>query len=395
MRRITITAYGSFGFNEYLGLEAQYILRGTPFVSATFAAGDTKSFDLTEGQWDRIAPTLEQLSLKSVAVTNPTTGLLTGAYRPLLIYSCEPLPSSRARITGVIPGNPSRTNAAISVTINGENLMHGVKATGTMGLSTAALIFQARRQGPEANDITVEVYTPRGAGSVTVTMSPSVDKFAVKIDVVPAAAGPTAAAIAAQITANYLANFFVYTTTSGGGGGNVVPAAVTLTGGEGASIAYTHFLNSTAGEYLTVVARKPGNGGRLINVSIATPAGGGSVTVSGTAIAVVPAAGASDPISVRNQINAAPTAAALVIATGAGTHALGVKTATWLHGGTGEDVLVKVGPTTVAVLTHTDTQITGTLDGTTLAATYAATDEVVLNVFTGFERLQASLQVSA
>jgi hypothetical protein len=388
--RVTVTALAPFALNDYLGLEAQDIGRDQPFVSQSFNAGDVKTFDVSESQWARLRAVLDKLSYKMFGVVDATTGLATGQYRNVLTYSAEPIPGNRARFLQV-KGAVSLASATNTLTLNGENLIRGYAASGSMGIGTAKLSFAAQRKGPEANAITVVVQAASGAGSVTTTQTADLNGVKTTITVVPAAAGPGANAIAAQINADSLANFFVQAT--GGGTGTVTAASVTLSGGEGAGVAYAYYVNSS-GQRLTVQARKPGCSGNLISLKILAASGAGSVAVTGNDIVVTPAAASDTVTAVVAQINADTAAKALVVASGVGAASTGVIAQNWLHGGAGEDAVLKVGSYVAKITTYTDSQVVATVDGTALAG-YAAGDYAVVNLLVGFSIVGAQQLISA
>lgn len=388
--QVTVTALAPFAFADYLGLEAQNIAENEPFIAQSFNAGDVKTFVVSENQWARLRDVLDNLSCKMFGVLNATTGLATGQYRSVLTYSAEPVPGGRARFTRV-SGAISLASAANTLTLDGVNLIRGVLAAGSMGIGTAKLSFAAQRKGPEANGITVDVKKASGAGSVTVAQTAGQNGVKTLITVVPAAAGPGANAIAAQINANALANFFVQAT--GGGTGTVTPASVTLIKGRGAGVAYMYLVNAS-GQRLTVQARKPGVGGNQISLKILAAAGAGSVAVSGNDITVTPAAAGDTINAVITQINGNAAAAALVVASGSGAASPGVLAQTWLHGGAGEDASLRVGSVTAVITTHSDTQVVATVDGTALAG-YAAGNDALVSLLTGFQVVSAQRVVSA
>ncbi len=387
--RVTVTAYSALSLADQLGLEASDILRDMPFIAKYFNPGDVKTFDVSENQWNRLQFLLERLSLKNFPVLD-ANGLKTGKFRSIIAYSAEQVPGNRPRFLRA-RGPLSLGSATNTLTIDGENLIRGYAARGSIGRGTAKLDLVAQRKGPEGNNVTVEVLAASGAGSVTTTHSTATQGTTVRIKVVPAAAGPGSNAIAAQINADTLANFYVE--ASGNGTGTVLAAIVTLSTGEGAGIAYEYFTNEDD-ETLFITARKPGNGGNHISIKINAASGAGSVSVTGSAITVVPAAAGDTIDDVVTQINANAAAAALVEASGTGSASTGVIAQTWLHGGCGEDAVLKVGSVTAVITAYSDTQIVATVDGTVLSG-YAAADQAVINLFVGFSKLSMQYVIAS
>ncbi len=389
MRRVTVTAYGSFSFSDFLGLEAQNVARGVPFISQNFVSGDVKTFDVTESQWNRLLPVLEKLSQRYALVLDPSTGLSTNKYRAVMTYSVETIPGNRARVFGS-NGSISLASATNAVKIYGENLIRGYAAAGSTGSGTAKINFAAARKGPEGNNIVINIKAAYASGTVTTTTSQDMNGFKVVIDVVPASGSSNSNAIASQMNSSAPCAFYVTATGNGTGAVNPV-SGITLSGGEGAATAHLVLTNSFS-ERLIVQARKPGVSGSQISLVLSAASGGGSVSVSGNKITVVPAAASNTVTAVVSQINGNTAAAALVVASGTGTHAPGTLVQTYLHGGSGEDVVVKGGNVTGKITAHTDTEIDVTVDGTAVTNLVNG-DQGLVNIVTGYGNLLVPVPV--
>jgi hypothetical protein len=388
---VTVTANAPFAVMDYLGLEAQDIGRGYPFVSASFNAGDVKSFQLTESQWSRMRAVLDKLAqTQFLPQTSSTSGVNVGTWQSVLTYVAVPVPGSYAGIEQV-KGAISLGSATNAIVLNGQQFIRGNAAVATMGSGTSLLTLTAARKGPEGNNITVTVGPATAGGAVVTTVTPSRQGWFTTIVVTPVTGSLGANAIASQIAANALAA--TYITATGGGTATVPQTTVTLTGGEGGGQAYFDFINSNA-ERLHLKAVLPGTAGNQISFVLSAASGAGSVTVSGTKITVVPAAAGNTVTAVVAQIVGNASAAALVLASGTGTHAPGVQPQTWLHGGSGDTPAILVGSEVVAPSAYSDTAITFNVDGTALSG-YSAGDFIGILLTVGFARFESGQAASA
>lgn len=374
MRKVTVTPNGNAALQDVAPTEGN--VKGVSGSINLTAASGAVSFVCSEKQFDdSVRPQLEALSQKRIPLV--VNGVKKAQTQPLLTWSSERVPGGRPRVH-LATGTVSHVSATNALVFFGENLIPGVAASLVIGSGTSALTLTAVRKGPSGNNLTVAIYPASGAGSVTTTLS---GDGVVAIKVVPAAAGPGANAIAAQINADTTAALFV---SAAGGGTGTVPARSTflsLSGGSGAGTAWADIASAVAGSYLRVEAQRPGNDRNLITLTISAPSGGGSVTVSGTDITVVPAAASNTLTAIAAQLNGNASAKALVAASvvGAGASASVVTAKTYLAGGSGETPVVKVGGVVGAVTKWTDIEIDVTLDGTTLVASEIANAVLLLD----------------
>lgn len=387
MKRITVTAYGDCNIQDVDNLEAY--APGNTF-SIGFKVGDVKSFAVSERAFDtRIRPQLIALSQMRIQAND---GLLPpNRTRPAISYTVEDLPGQRPRLTQVNAASLS-VGAPAPLVLTGVNLIPGLKAVASVGSGTGLLTLTHARKGPLGNRTRV-IVSPGAAGtSVTTSVS---DQGDVTITVVPTVA-QQANLIAAQINGDPLAALFVAATS--GGTGKVNPQMILLTGGDDGGTALRYIptvLPQTS--YLIVEAKKPGNDGNLIAVRVLA-AGVAAVVVSGSLITVTPAIGAIDVVSIAAQINGSVPAAALVVATAVG--ASNISPATfgyqYLYGGAGEPASATIGGAPAALSAHTDIAMTLTATAPDLlAAGVLASEHAVINVLTGYQRLQAQIPTVA
>lgn len=395
IKRLSITARGDLAFQDYRGLQG--------ILSGAVKAGETRSYDLTTEQWNGIRPTFTKLSQKRIELIE--SSLRTGRYQPLLTYVVDQVPGGRPRVHQ-IEGTISAAGATQTLTLRGESLIQGFQSQVIVKKNTAAQItFQATRKGPIGDKVAVKINkvpATTNAGSVTVTRRPHGGAL---IEVTPpdvgtSASGGQAGAIVSQINAVAEAARFV--TAIGAGTGLVGPIdTVSLTGGDGEGIAHLDLFTLVAGSYLRIEAQVPGNGGNGISIKFLTPSGGGTVVADATAktLIVTPAAAAMTLTAVAAQINGSAIGKTMVKATVIGTGSTAFATAAigwqYLYGGSGDDVVVKVGGMPVRVTAYSDTAITVAFEGAggapdmLAAAGIAATEQALVTVLSDYGVIQA------
>ena len=381
MRKLTVTANTPVSLNDWLGTEV-FTLGSAPFVSLNFdTAGESKSCILSETQWDRIRPMLDNLSARGVRMSDDY-GV---RYRPMISYTAERMPGQRPHLTkahnvvsSVAVAGIDLTNATNTLTLTGTNLIPGVAALGEV-VGGGRLRFTAARKGPSGNSITVNIKAPT-ASAISSTVSVAITEYgqAITINIVPNSSAVTAAAIATHVAGSAALAFYITATTLVSGS-IAAPQSVTLSGGEGAGVAH-HVFTNDAGERLVIEAAKPGNQGNLISVTLRSPSGAGSIGYAGDGetIKVVPADAGNTVSDVVTQINASTFAKGKIRASGSGSAAPGVTDGPFLHGGAGEDCVLKVGATTATILSHSDTTIVAVVDGTAISAVSSDTLPITL-----------------
>lgn len=394
MRRVTVTAFGNFPIQTFLGLEAQN--PGT-LNTVNFTTGDVKTFDWTESQWSQMRPVLEKQSQKRIIQLDPVSGFATSRTKPLMTYVVERFPGDRPRLHQVEApvGGLSVGGAAQTTTLRGENLIAGISAFAIFKKGTPSqLTVFAARKGP-GERVSIEILAPSGGGSVAVAIAAD---GGITVTVTPAAAGPGAIAIAAQINGSAPAALWVSAAGAGAGTVGVIPRT-TLTNGAGAGIAYSNFPTAVATAFLEIEAQKPGNQGNTISLVFAAPAGAGSVVVVGNKITVTPAAAGPDLTAIAAQINADAVASLLVLATarGAGATVLTTPVAeTFLVAGAGETPTIKIGGAVATILTHDDTSIAASVTGAALtAAGVAIGDIAIVTLLTDYQMLTGQMTAVA
>lgn len=388
MRRVTVTANSKCSLQDLRGLDGPN--------SRFFEDGDTKVFDVTETQWPSIRSQLVRLSQDRVAVFD--SGVRSTRTKPLLTYTVEQVPGGRQRVyhlTGIIGIGAGDADPAV-ITVTGENLIPGLLAQLVLKKGTTSqLALTAARKGPVGNRVFVQFAAATGAGSVAVTPD---ELGGALIAVVPAAAGPGAIAIAAQM--NGVPECARYVSAVGGGTGTLGPVDTSrLSGGDGAGVAYLDLRTATAGSYLRLTAKKPGNQGNLITIEVTAPdAGGPSVSVTGRAIKVIPhtTVGDDDLTTIAGLINGYAAAAALVTAAAIGTGTVILPTPvkpTYLYGGAAEEPTAYVGGASAKVTSFTDTAIGLTAVKADLAGLLATGDFAKVVLLSDYGLLDAGGQV--
>lgn len=362
-KRLSISARGELVFQDYHGLQG--------ILSGSLAAGQSRSWEMTNEQWNEIRQTIVKLSQRRVELIE--SGVRTGRFQPLMTYSVDTLPGGRPRVYQ-IEGGVQIDGATQSLVVRGENLIQGVAAQLTSKKNTSAqIVFTATRKGPVGNRVAVKINpvpSTTNAGSVRVTRRPNGGAL---IEVTPpdagtSATGGQAGAIVTQLIANAEAARFVTASGSGSGlVGNLPESA--LVGGDGTGMAFFDVMSAVAGSYLRLEARAPGNGGNGISVKFMTPGSAGIVVdAAAKTIIVTPASAGSGPQigAIATQINAHDEARKLIKATGIGTTStvLGAPIGwNYLHGGAGDDVVAKVGGAVVRITDYTDTAVTLGFEG--------------------------------
>lgn len=392
MRKLTVTANTPLSLNDWLGTEV-FTLGGAPYVSLNFdTAGESKSCILSETQWDRVRPMLDGLSARGVRVSDEY-GV---RYRPMISYVAERMPGQRPHLTkahnvvsAVAVAGIDLASAANTLTLTGTNLIPGVAALGEV-VGGGRLRFTAARKGPSGNSITVNIKTPT-ASAISSTVAVTVTEYgqAITINIVPNSSAVTAAAIATHVAASSAVSFYISATTLVSGS-IAAPQSVVLSGGEGAGVAH-HVFTTPDDEVITIEASKPGNQGNLIPVVFRAASGAGSIVYAGDGetIKITPAAAGDTVTAIVAQINASTFAQGKIRASGSGSNPVGATDAIFLHGGGGEDCVLKVGATTATILSHSDTTISAVVDGTAISA--ASTDTLPITLLTDYGVVSVSL----
>jgi hypothetical protein len=385
MKRITITAFASCNLQDVEDLEANALPHAH---TVSLKAGDVKTFNVSERSYDtRIRPQLISLSQMRIQAND---GLLPASRtRPSITYTVEDVPGQRARITQVNAASLS-VGAPAPLVLTGINLIPGLKGSASVGTGVGLLTATAVRKGP--SNIRVVINPGAAATSVVTTVS---DTGAVVITVTPTVA-QSAVLIAAQINGDVLASRFVL--ASSGGAGTVTATTMILTGGDDAGVAIRYFpsvLPLTS--FLLFEAHRPGNDGNTIAIRVLAP-GAAAVAVVGNLITVTPAAGFIDMVSIAAQLNGSAPAAALGVATAVGAANLSpsVFGYVYLYGGAGESATASIGGAAAAITVNTDTSVTLTVGAAALlAAGVLASEHAVINILTGYQRLQAQIPTVA
>lgn len=370
MYKITFTALGDIAEKDWYGLHG--------LGAFALSAGQTAARTISNEHWGQLQPVIEKLSQKRVQLT--ANGARTGKTGPLFTYGVERVPGGRPRVHQIAAALSVLASAPASqpVVLSGENLIPGVAAQHIVNRGLGSqLTLTAARKGHAGNRVVVNVRAASGAGAVTVTPD---NLGGATIDVVPAVAGPGANAVAAQMAAN--AECSRYVSAAGGGTDAVgVRTGLALEGGAGAGVAFLDVRTAVDGSYLRVESIAPGNRSNGINVSVAAPSGGGSVTVTqtdiGIDIEVVPALGAATLDDLAAQLNASDAAAVVsATAVGVGATAVPVTAQSYLYGGSGESPTITVGGAEAVVTGYSDTAITLSVSRADLVASGLQAGEV-------------------
>ncbi len=386
-RLVTIVANGDVAIQDTSGLEAYN--QSAQFLGAGVKGGSSVTFKVGEGQWDRIRPQLVELSQRRIPQPSAP-----GKTWPLMTYQVDFLPGSRPSIDQV-EGTLSVGGGAQTVTLRGTNFVGGTKAEYTiLAGTTRSLRFVAVMKGPAGENVTINLAKASGAGSVTTIIGKD---GAVVINVIPAAGGPGANAIAAQIAASTPAATFVVAT---GGGTGVVGVfnGIKMTGGDGNGHARIMVPSVPKTGWLHLVATKTGNDQNLITLTINAGAVGNTVVVTGTNIVVNRTSATPQITAVRDAIIAdsgVGGAASLVIATLVGTDGtLAGTTKTYANGGSGETPAITIGGGACTIVSVADTAIVLSVTGAQLTTAGVANGEQAVIVMRGNYGL-VSAQLSA
>lgn len=398
MLRVTVIPFGNFSLGDYVGNEPYQLDR--QFVSMSFT-GDGVPVDLycTEQQYQSgFRKALENASKLRVKIAG------TSKSKPLMVYSAVESPEEVPRIHQVEGGAISLGGAAQTITLRGQNLIAGRKASASVGSGTGRLTFTAARRGVFGEQITVNVLK---AGSASVTIVRSEDDSGrplVTIDVVPAsgAGGTNADTIAAQI----IGAVTKYVTASAGGSGAVKAASgikLTLDGlHAGAGISFIDVPSVLARTVLRIESIRPGAMGNGWSIRIAAASGGGSVTVntSERTVVLVPATGGgnTDASVLATQLNANATFAKWLVASVIGTNGddIPVTPISYFYGGSDNEPTAHIGGVAADVITYEDSLVQVRLTGSALSGGGALAGEIaMLNLILGDRCLTAPVDVTA
>lgn len=398
MLRVTVTPYGNFSIGDYVGNEPYQLDR--QFVSMTFTAGDApSSFYVTQQQYDSgVRKALEKIAGLRVRITGSRKS------KPMMVYSVIESPEEVPRIHQVEGGALSVGGAAQTITLRGQNLIAGRKATAVHGSGTNQLTFTAARKGPSGERITVNILRAGSAGIDVVRSEDDAGQALVTINVTPSSGGGgmQANTIAAQFT-GVVTN---YVTAVGGGSGLVKPASgiqLTLDGLHGgAGVAFVDIPSVLARTVLRVESRRPGSLGNGWSITISAPSGGGSVTVNTTlrTVALVPATGGgnTDASVLATQLNANSTFAKWLFASVIGTNGddIPVTPQSFLYGGADNEPTAQIGGVDADVVAYSDTTVQVQITGASLGGGGAAAGEIaMINLVLGDRCLTAPVDVTA
>lgn len=421
MFELSVTSASPMAFGEESGLDA--LDYETEFQGVEQGA-TTRTYIITKAAWERVRLRLRDLSRRRVPNLDGNGAPISRSFKPLLAYTLTPIPGNHPRITVLTNTTPLTLGADGVLVATGLNLLGGVRAkfdvmaqstatiNGTTGVRkfsnpVRALRITAVPFGPRGLDIGFRIKAASGAGSVTTEL---VGESMVNITVVPAAGANTATDIAAQITADPGASYYI-TATALSGSTKIGPTYVdpatsnpspqvtrkefqSLAGGDGGGLAEL-FVPVTEGSPLNglkLVAQKSGNPSNGISLVLRMSQGANAVTVSGKKITVDRTGATETVANIRTAINANAAAAALVLASVRGSGSLGAMTERFLYGGAGEEPLAYVGGAAAVVTEHSDTSLKLTVAYAALAAALAnanVSHEIGVQVIVGDRAMQA------
>jgi len=398
MLRVTVTPYGSFSVGDYVGNEAYQL--DHQFVSMTFAAGDPATdFYCTQQQYDSgIRKALEKLSGLRVRLPGSRQS------KPLMVYSVIESPEEVSRIHQIEGGALSLGAGAQTITLRGQNLIAGRRATASIGSGTGTLTFTAARKGPFGERVVVNILKAGSAAVAIVRTFDDAGQPLVTVNVTPSSApgGTQANTIAAQFTGAVTK----YVTAVAGGTGLVRPTngiRLTLNGLHGgAGVAFVDIASVLARTVLRVESFRPGSKGNGWSIRINAASGGGSVTVDTAArtVVLVPATGGgnTDASVLRDQLNANATFAKWLVASVIGTDGddIPVTSQSFLYGGSDNEPTAQIAGADADVVAYDDGTVQVRITGATLGGAGAAAGEVaVVNLILGDRCLTAAVDVTA
>lgn len=422
MIELTVTAFANISFQDDLGLEAAAL--NAMFRGDGLNAAETRVYTLTNSSWDRVRPRIKDMEQRRVPALDAAGAVIPGSTMPAIVWGIVPTPSRNPRIHQIEETAVISTSVDGQLTVRGVGLLNGTNAvfevlsqlgdvnpgmTGVRRFNPAQKVLRltAVDVGPLGNRIGIRILPPSGAGSVTVAMQAD---GVVLITVTPAAAGPTATAVAAQINGSAAASFvtalalvgaaLVPPTQLGLVGVPTAPQVVTPThknmyNGDGGGIARLDLLVSGTDptNRLRVVARKGGNGGNRIALILRMNQGGNSVSVTGTVITVNRTGATETLANLASAINGNATAAGLVAATAIGVGSLGAVAQKFLYGGAGPDFSATVGGAPATITSHDDTAIVMSVTAAALVtAGVSDMEHAMLQILAGTTQLQGEVR---
>lgn len=422
MIELTITTFANIALSDELGLEAQ--APEMSFRGDGINAGETRTYYLTTSTWDRVRPRIKNLETKRVPALDATGAPIPGATMSAITWAVAPLPARNPRIHQIEETSVVSTVTDGQLTVRGAGLLCGTNAvfemlaqsgdvlpgmTGARRFNSAQKVLRltAVDVGPLGNLIAVRILPASGGGAVAVEM---LTDGVVKITVTPAAAGPTATAVASQINGSAAAAFV--TATALIGAARVPPTQLGLVGvpqapqvvspthknmwnGDGGGIARLDVLVSGTDptNRLRILANKSGNLGNRIALILRMSQGANAVSVSGNVI-TVDRTGSTETLSnLASAINGNATAAGLVTASAVGSGSLGAMTQRFLYGGAGPDFSATVGGAPATIVSHNDSTIVMNVTAAALStAGVTEMEHAMLQIVAGTTVLQGEVQ---
>lgn len=399
MLRVTVTPFGSFSVGDYVGNEAYQL--DHQFVSKTYTADEGASdFYCTQQQYDSgIRKALEKLSTLRVKIAGSRKS------KPLMVYSVVESPEEVPRIHQVEGGALSVGGGAQTLTLRGQNLIAGRKASASVGSGTGLLTITAARKGPSGERVTVNILRAGSVGVAIVRGEDEAGQPTVTLNVTPSSGGGGTAATA--IAAQFTGAVAKYATAVGAGSGVVKPTngiKLTLLEGlsGGAGVAFVDLPTVLARTVLRVESLRPGSRGNGWSIAISAASGGGSVTVSTSlrTVVLVPATGAgnTDASVLRDQLNANATFVKWLVASVIGTDGddVPVTTQSFLYGGSDNEPTAQIGGADADVIAYDDSAVQVRVTGATLTSAGCAAGEVAMvNLILGDRCLTAPVDITA
>lgn len=422
MIELTITAFANIAISDELGLEAA--APDAAFRGDGINAGETHIYNLTTSTWDRVRPRAKALEQKRVPAIDASGAVIPGATMPAATWSIVPTPSRNPRIHQIEEAPPVSLGSDSVLTVRGTGLLNGTSAiyevlsqsgdvnpgfTGVRRFNAAQKVLRltAVDVGPIGNLIGIRILPPSGGGAVSVEMLPD---GVVKITVMPAAAGPTATAVASQINGSAAAAFI--TATALIGSARVPPTQLGLVGvpqapqvtspthkpmynGDGGGVARLDVLVSGTDptNRLRLLARRGGNGGNRIALILRMSQGANTVSVASNVITVNRTGATETLANLASAINGNASASALVAASAIGSGSLGALTQRFLYGGGGSDFSATLGGAPVTITQHDDTTMVLQVSAAALVtAGVSEMESVMLQIIAGETRLSGQLR---
>jgi hypothetical protein len=226
MPQLSITNVGQA---EVVIIDPQGITEFTTEVAPAATVTKEVSNDLLQ----RLTPDLKAMETPSLdAAGNIVTGIQWSvSHSTGDIRAASTSPQGLPQLNELQAQNYSTGSGATDVVATGTGLLGGqVKATLEMPnvAGDAQVDFEAVAPGGPGNNISVDIVTPTGSLTITVTVN--------KIEIQPASGGSTASAIAAAVNGDSDAKLLVQASEGVGGTINEAIAEQNLAGGEGPGV---------------------------------------------------------------------------------------------------------------------------------------------------------------